>query len=294
MRRHRRQISLNGRWKFKTDPDGMGDVSPDMVRNTIGATQQECKFFAPEFDDRHWGEIVVPACWQAEGHLYNGVAWYRTRFDYRAGNAAVVRLDFQGVDYFADAWINGYYLGSHEGFFNHFTLDASRWIRAGENLLVVRVESPRDANVKVGPTEKNVVKGALQDWDCNNLDINPGGIFADVRLLESREIAIDRLKATPYVEVRAGRARVHCKVRLANPDRELKRVALRVRVAPDNFTGPESGAAVGSLDVVPGVSEHECGWRWPNRAGGGPGTWALSTSTRYASPPARAAKCWMK
>lgn len=270
MRRHRRQISLNGRWKFKTDPDGMGDVSPDMVRNTIGATQQECKFFAPEFDDRHWGEIVVPACWQAEGHLYNGVAWYRTRFDYRAGNAAVVRLDFQGVDYFADAWINGYYLGSHEGFFNHFTLDASRWIRAGENLLVVRVESPRDANVKVGPTEKNVVKGALQDWDCNNLEINPGGIFADVRLLESREIAIDRLKATPYVEVRAGRARVHCKVRLANPDRELKRVALRVRVAPDNFTGPESGAAVGSLDVVPGVSEHELWvevaeprWWWP-------------------------------
>ena len=102
---------MNGRWKFKTDPDGMGDVSPDVVRNTIGATQQECKFFAPEFDDRHWGEITVPACWQAEGHRYNGVAWYRTRFDYRAGRSAVVRLHFQGVDYFADAWINGYYLG---------------------------------------------------------------------------------------------------------------------------------------------------------------------------------------
>ena len=108
---------MNGTWKFKTDPDAMGDVSPDVVRNTIGATQQECKFFDPEFDDRHWGEITVPACWQAQGHHYNGVAWYRTRFEYRPGDpAAVVRLSFRGVDYFADAWINGYYLGSHEGF----------------------------------------------------------------------------------------------------------------------------------------------------------------------------------
>ena len=87
MKRHRKQVSLNGTWKFRTDPDGMGDVSPDIVRNTIGATAQECKFFDAEFDDRHWGEITVPACWQAEGHQYNGVAWYRTRF--RSGRRSV-------------------------------------------------------------------------------------------------------------------------------------------------------------------------------------------------------------
>ena len=257
MKRHRKQISLNGTWKFRTDPDGMGDASPDVVRNTIGATAQECKFFDPAFDDRHWGEITVPACWQAEGHRYNGVAWYRTRFDYRAGDATVVRLAFQGVDYFADAWINGYYLGSHEGFFNHFTFDVSRWIRAGENLLVVRVESPKDANVKVGPTEKTVVKGALQDWDCNNLDINPGGIFADVRLIESRAIAVDRVKATPYVDAEGRQARVHCKVTLVNPDREVKQVSLSARVAPDNFAGPENGAETEIRQLVPGTSEHE-------------------------------------
>ena len=257
MKRHRKQISLNGTWKFRTDPDGMGDASPDVVRNTIGATAQECKFFDPAFDDRHWGEITVPACWQAEEHRYNGVAWYRTRFDYRAGDATVVRLAFQGVDYFADAWINGYYLGSHEGFFNHFTFDVSRWIRAGENLLVVRVESPKDANVKVGPTEKTVVKGALQDWDCNNLDINPGGIFADVRLIESRAIAVDRVKATPYVDAEGRQARVHCKVTLVNPDREVKQVSLSARVAPDNFAGPENGAETEIRQLVPGTSEHE-------------------------------------
>ena len=257
MKRHRKQVSLNGTWKFKTDPDVMGDVSPDAVRNTIGATQQECKFFDPDFDDRHWGEIAVPACWQAEGHLYNGVAWYRTRFDYAAGDTTVVRLAFQGVDYFADAWINGYYLGSHEGFFNHFAFDVSRWIRTGENLLVVRVESPKDANVKVGPNEKTLVKGALQDWDCNNLDVNPGGIFADVRLIESRAIAIERVKATPYVDAEGRRARVHCRVTLVNPDPEIRAVKLSACVAPDNFDGPESGTEAEVGHLVPGASEHE-------------------------------------
>ena len=256
MTRYRQQISLHGSWKFKTDPDGMGDVSPDVVRNTTGATAQESKFFDPDFDDRHWGEITVPACWQAQGHLYNGVAWYRTRFNYTAGDANVVRLNFQGVDYFADAWINGYYLGSHEGFFNRFTFDVSRWIRAGENLLVVRVESPKDANVKVGPTEKTVVKGALQDWDCNNLEINPGGIFADVRLLLSRQVALDRVKATPYVELQPRRARVHCKVTLVNPSTEIRRVTLHAAVAPDNFQGAATGAAA-TCDLVPGASEHD-------------------------------------
>ena len=257
MKRHRKQVSLNGTWKFRTDPDVMGDVSPDVVRNTIGATQQECKFFDPEYDDRHWGETAVPACWQAEGHHYNGVAWYRTRFDYAAGDATVVRLAFQGVDYFADAWINGYYLGSHEGFFNHFTFDVSRWIRTGENLLVVRVDSPKDTNVKVGPNEKTLVKGALQDWDCNNLDVNPGGIFADVRLIESRAIAIERVKATPYVDAEGGQARVHCKVTLVNPDPEIRAVKLSACVAPDNFDGPESGTEAEVGHLVPGASEHE-------------------------------------
>ena len=62
----------------------------------------------------------MPACWQAEGHDLNGAAWYRLRFVHRPGDTNVARLGFLGVDHFADVWLNGYFLGSHEGFFNHF------------------------------------------------------------------------------------------------------------------------------------------------------------------------------
>ena len=164
----------------------MGDRYPD---DAVAAYKEDCKFFDPGYDDRDWDEIAVPACWQAEGHDYNGAAWYRLRFDYRPGEQEnVARLSFLGVDYFADVWLNGCFLGSHEGFFNHFEFDASRWIRAGENLLVVKVDSPNDTNLKVRPIDKTIVKGALDDWDCNDLTVNPGGIFNDVRLLLSTDV----------------------------------------------------------------------------------------------------------
>ena len=148
MPRYGRQISLSGTWKFRTDPDGMGDRYPD---DAVAAYKEDCKFFDAGHDDRDWGEITVPACWQAEGHAYSGAAWYRLRFDHRPGDANVARLSFLGVDYFADVWLNGYFLGSHEGFFGRFAFDASRWVRTGQNLLVVKVDSPNDTNLKVRP-----------------------------------------------------------------------------------------------------------------------------------------------
>ena len=78
-----------------------------------------------------------------------------------------------------------------------------------------------------------------------------------MRLIESRTIAVERVKATPYVDAEGKQARVHCKVTLVNPDREVKQVALSARVAPDNFAGPENGAEAEILQLVPGASEHE-------------------------------------
>ena len=256
MKRNKNQIVLNSKWKFKTDPDLMGEIAPEDVANTTGATAQETQFFSPEYDDRHWSEISVPACWQAEGHLYNGVAWYRTRFNYKATNEKLVRIEFQGVDYFADVWLNGYYLGSHEGFFNHFSFDISRWIKENENLLVVRVDSPRGSNPKLATKQINFVKGALHNWDCNNLDFSPGGIFNDIHLVFSKYISIQTIKATPFIDLEQMKARLLCEVTISNPSAQIKDITLNATVTPENFTGSSSEKKY-KLLLSPGKTKHE-------------------------------------
>ena len=46
-----------------------------------------------------------------------------------------------GVDYKAHVFVNGAFLGSHEGFFAPFEFEFTRQVRKGENTLVVMVEN---------------------------------------------------------------------------------------------------------------------------------------------------------
>ena len=48
---------------------------------------------------------------------------------------------FKAVDYIAHVFLNGCYLGSHEGFFAPFELDFTTCARVGTNTLVVKVEN---------------------------------------------------------------------------------------------------------------------------------------------------------
>ncbi len=263
MRAHNNARSLAGRWKFAIDPEGKGDFGePD---GSIESWQRQVTFFDPEYDDSGWDEIAVPACWQTEGYPYNGIAWYRTRFHYQpdaAGN--VIRLHFKGVDYFADAWLNGYYLGSHEGFFHRFSFDASRWIRPGENLLVVKVDAP---NLK-----RLLVKGALQgiNWDCNDPNLDPGGIWNNVQLLASRDLYVDQLKVTPYVDLERNSARVLCRTTICNTTPEIKEVSVTGILAPHNFAGDShrGGEDVllppgcSAVDLWLDVAEPRLWWPW--------------------------------
>lgn len=44
----------------------------------------------------------------------------------------MVRIDFEGVDYSCEVWLNGTYLGSHEGAFAPFCFDVTKIIRSAK------------------------------------------------------------------------------------------------------------------------------------------------------------------
>jgi beta-mannosidase len=145
--------SLDGLWRFRTGEDKGG-------------------FASPALNDSCWDVIRVPAHWHTEGYrYYAGEAWYRTHFPTPIivpGERCLLRFD--AVDYLARVWLNGVYLGEHEGYFAPFAFDIAPHLSSdGENVLAVQVLNPPDV--------KNLVKGALMRWDCNDPRGNPGGVF---------------------------------------------------------------------------------------------------------------------
>lgn len=90
--------------------------------------------------DQQEEDVVLP---HYGGPMGRAAAEYRTAFqataDLLSQEAHFIR--FTGVDYRAVVFLNGSFVGQHEGFFAPFEFDISGLVRAGDNELVVRVEN---------------------------------------------------------------------------------------------------------------------------------------------------------
>jgi len=93
------------------------------------------------FDGKgNWEEVTIPDYRGPVGR-WNG--YYRTVFTYDEKPVDKrVFIRFCGVDYIANVYLNGRYVGSHEGFFAAFEFDITDLLRyGGENVLVVEVKN---------------------------------------------------------------------------------------------------------------------------------------------------------
>ncbi|HEU4847810.1 MAG TPA: beta galactosidase jelly roll domain-containing protein, partial [Rubrobacteraceae bacterium] len=143
---------------------------------------------------RSWTSIRVPSHWQLEDAFaaYEGLVLYRCRFAWRSDEQEMMfALRFGGVYYSARVWLNGTYLGGHEGYLSPFELDVTDLLVAGENELLVEVHSPEERE----ENERATIGGVWARWDGLGPHINPGGIFRAVELLSSGEVRIRSLGA---------------------------------------------------------------------------------------------------
>ena len=240
-------IDLGGQWRFRRDPNHFGEHYPDQLNVTH---MYDARWMGLDYDDSGWEQIVVPACWQTAGVDYNGVAWYRTRFPnpLAEGDGQRVWLQFEGVDYFADVWLNGRYLGSHEGYFGRFGFDVTPHLRA-DNQLTVRVDSPREMpgeENEIGQL-KNIFKGALERWDVNNTEVSPGGIWHEVKLIVTGPVRLEgaAIQAQPLSLPLLGEpdtaveALVAVEVTLSlDADQSPRQIDLALDISPDTTNEP--------------------------------------------------------
>ncbi len=124
----RNRLDLSGFWDFALDPDDRGE------RDGYPRGLPEPR------------PIAVPASWNeqwsdARDHL--GPAWYLREFwvpEAWLGDRVFLRVG--SANYAARVWINGEYLGEHEGGHLPFAFEIGPQVRAGEaNTLAIRVEN---------------------------------------------------------------------------------------------------------------------------------------------------------
>ncbi|MFB3171035.1 glycoside hydrolase family 2 TIM barrel-domain containing protein [Neobacillus sp. 179-C4.2 HS] len=155
----RNYLSLDGKWKFAMDP------------NNQGMTE---KWYQKDYDDSNWQQEKVPGSWDlydtpgfgtydgsnfGEGTaFYDGDAWFRTHFSPDdSWKNQFVKLNFLGVNYRAWVYINGHFVGEHEGGNTPFALNVSEYLQPGkDNVIAVRVHRRADFDSYTSPDAKPV------------------------------------------------------------------------------------------------------------------------------------------
>ena len=169
----RKAESLNGKWSVLIDCYDRGERK-HFEQNA--KPQSDVEFVEYSFDGAM--RLDVPGDWNSQSpelKYYEGVLWYGRHFDARPDGQRKF-LYFCGVSYRCKVYLNGEYLGSHEGSFTPFQFEVTDKLREGENFLCLKVSNVRTPDA---------IPAMHFDW------WNYGGITRDVMLVSVPSVYID-------------------------------------------------------------------------------------------------------
>ncbi len=130
-------ISLNGIWELGYCEQGRGIRPPYTLKCPVPSDARMALIDAGIIQEPLLNRNTLDCRW-----LETKEFWYRRVFtlDEVSGTARKI-LTFHGLDCTADIWLNNVYLGRHDNAFVEIEYDVSSYLAAGENTLVVRIDS---------------------------------------------------------------------------------------------------------------------------------------------------------
>ncbi len=132
---HRSDLVLDSGWRF--------------IRQDVAGAQNG------NYDDSAWSAINLPHTWNnldgqdGGNNYYRGIGWYRVHcpVDGSYTNRHFF-LKFDGAFSVTDVYLNGNFLGEHQGGFAAFVFDATPYIQVGgDNVIAVKVNNAFNANI---------------------------------------------------------------------------------------------------------------------------------------------------
>ena len=219
----------------------------------------------PAADDPGWKSVCVPSQWAVTDPAlfsHGGSVWYRTSFRVQPKDGRHLALDFRGVDYEAEVYLNGERLGDHEGCFLPFGFDLDgKVLPRRPNELLVKVSAPADPG---GAFFKQQIKGVFGHHDCRpgpamglqtpTSTGTTGGIWNDVLVRETGPSSLRAAWVDTDLSDDHARARLTFHTPVENHQREPRDVVVETRWRPES--APDRERVVRQrVRLVPGMNE---------------------------------------
>ena len=169
----RQILTLNGEWSYIVDPmnNGLPETSffGGFPKNKIQKTGMELI----EYNFETASKIQIPGAWNAFDErlfFYRGPVWLYKKFKYSPKKESLTHLYIEGSNFTTKIFLNGSIVGEFVGGYVPFNFDISRYLKEGENILLVQTDNT--LNESSVPTQKT-------DW------WPWGGIVGDVYIVET-------------------------------------------------------------------------------------------------------------
>ena len=135
-----------------------------------------------DFADSSWKRVTTPRPWNEDDafrkdikDLSTGIAWYRKHFKLPPDTKnKKVFLEFEGIRFAGEFYLNGKFLGRHENGITAFGFDITDLLEPGENVLAARIDNSWDYKEKATDSS--------YQWNDKNFNANYGGINKNVWL----------------------------------------------------------------------------------------------------------------
>jgi beta-glucuronidase len=165
---------LNGKWNAIVD---LYDQGPRMevYKNRKPVRNEE--FYEYSFEGGL--RLNVPGDWNSqtpELKYYEGTVWYARHIEGAPSDSKRMFLHFGAVSYRCRVYLNGEFIGSHEGGFTPFQIEVTDKLKKGDNFLVVEVNNRRTVDA---------IPALAFDW------WNYGGITRDVMLITTPKVYVN-------------------------------------------------------------------------------------------------------
>ena len=130
-------LSLNGIWEFEFDDNKDGE-GRGLHTGSVKLSREINVPFSYQYPESGIGD-----------KQFHDTLWYRKSFTCTQDNQNVI-LGFNASDYITTVWVNGHYAATHRGGFAPFTVDFSRYVAPGQNVIVVKCFDPLDPTIPRG------------------------------------------------------------------------------------------------------------------------------------------------